>query len=324
MSGCAEQLGGVVGLHRAAVEDPHRLGRRGVAGGQQRAHEGERLLRLLGRRGAAGADRPDGLVGDDELAAAGRRRSRRGRPRAVRAGRPRSRPRRAGPRSRRRRGSAAARPRARPATLRASAVVGLAEQLPGARSGRGPPPSTPTSASIAAETSPVNAPCVLEVHVLGGDADAGAGAALDRDLERGERRADDDVDARRAPPRGGRNASRKSPASRARLVHLPVGGDQRPCGRSGILSSASTPGSSRPSISSSDAPPPVESQSTRSARPKRASAAAESPPPTTVVARRRRDGLGDGAGAGGERLQLERAHRAVPEHGAGLGRSRSA
>src|SRR5438046_2693681 len=47
--------------------------------------------------------------------------------------------------------------------------------------------------------------------------------------------------------------------------------------------SASTPGSLRPSISSSEAPPPVESQSTRSASPNSASAAAESPPPTTVA-----------------------------------------
>ena len=49
------------------------------------------------------------------------------------------------------------------------------------------------------------------------------------------------------------------------------------------------------------------------------SAAAESPPPTTVVPGASRDGLGDRARAGRERLELERAHRPVPEHGAGAG-----
>ena len=52
--------------------------------------------------------------------------------------------------------------------------------------------------------------------------------------------------------------------------------------RSGILAAPPLPGSSRPSISSSEAPPPVEIQSTESARPNLCSAATESPPPTTV------------------------------------------
>ena len=56
--GLGEELGGVVGLDRAAVED------RDV---DQAADERVRLLRLLGRRGLAGADRPDRLVGDDEV-----------------------------------------------------------------------------------------------------------------------------------------------------------------------------------------------------------------------------------------------------------------
>ena len=73
-----------------------------------------------------------------------------------------------------------------------------------------------------------------------------------------------------------------------------------------------------PSISSSEAPPPVESQSTSSASPNEASAAAESPPPTTVKPGRRGDRLGDRPGAGGERLELERAHRPVPEHRPGV------
>ena len=64
--------------------------------------------------------------------------------------------------------------------------------------------------------------------------------------------------------------SQKSRRLGERLVHLPVGRDHRrpiahrspPSPLAG--SSASTPGSALPSISSSDAPPPVESQSTPS------------------------------------------------------------
>ena len=72
-------------------------------------------------------------------------------------------------------------------------------------------------------------------------------------------------------------------------------------------------------MSSSDAPPPVERCVTSSARPNWCRAADESPPPTTVVARRGGHRLGDGARAGRERLELERAHRAVPEDRPGAG-----
>ena len=50
-----------------------------------------------------------------------------------------------------------------------------------------------------------------------------------------------------------------------RLVHLPVPGDERRAPR--VHDSATTPGSSLPSISSSEAPPPVERWSTSSTRP---------------------------------------------------------
>ena len=69
-SGSAEQLGGVVGLDRAAVEDPRALGLLAVAVGHQRAHEGDRVLGLLGRGHEPGADGPDRLVGDDDVAQA--------------------------------------------------------------------------------------------------------------------------------------------------------------------------------------------------------------------------------------------------------------
>ena len=68
-------------------------------------------------------------------------------------------------------------------------------------------------------------------------------------------------------------------------------------------------------MNSSDAPPPVLTWSTSVGEPeladrRRAVAAADH-----GERLRRRDRLGDGAGAGGERRQLEHAHRAVPEHG---------
>ena len=73
-------------------------------------------------------------------------------------------------------------------------------------------------------------------------------------------------------------------------------------------------------MSSSDAPPPVDRWVTRSARPncvqgRRRVAAADD----RRRAGRARHGLGHRARAGRERLELEGAHRAVPEHGAGAG-----
>ena len=60
------QLGGVVGLHAAAVLDADLGGGVGaVEFGDDGADEGVRVLRLLGGGGDAGADGPDGFVGDD-------------------------------------------------------------------------------------------------------------------------------------------------------------------------------------------------------------------------------------------------------------------
>ena len=67
--GQREQLGGVVGLDAAAVEDRAvRCGLLARAVGDQRADERDRLLGLLGRRHPPGADRPDRLVRDHDLA----------------------------------------------------------------------------------------------------------------------------------------------------------------------------------------------------------------------------------------------------------------
>ena len=56
---------GVVGLHRSAVEDPDAgRGLGAELGDEQRADESVDFLSHGRGRGLAGADRPDGLVGD--------------------------------------------------------------------------------------------------------------------------------------------------------------------------------------------------------------------------------------------------------------------
>ena len=61
------ELRDVVRRDAAAVEDAHGLGLRVAEHrGDFAADEGDRLLGVVGGGGAAGADRPDGLVGDDE------------------------------------------------------------------------------------------------------------------------------------------------------------------------------------------------------------------------------------------------------------------
>ena len=66
--GQRQQLGGVVGLDAAAVEDPRALGLLAGAVGDERPDERDRLLGLLGGRHPPGPDRPDRLVGDHHVA----------------------------------------------------------------------------------------------------------------------------------------------------------------------------------------------------------------------------------------------------------------
>src|SRR6478672_1773332 len=65
-----DQLGRVVGLDGAAIENPDRHRRARGACPDQAPDQGDRLLRLVWRRRAAGADRPDRLVGDHDVAEA--------------------------------------------------------------------------------------------------------------------------------------------------------------------------------------------------------------------------------------------------------------
>src|SRR5581483_979066 len=235
-----EQARGVVGLDRAAIED---------GDVEERLDERVRRLGQLRRRGPAGADRPDGLVGDDEplvgledgdlaaehvlglvrlallerLADAGD---------DVEAGLER--------------GGGAPR----------HAVVGLPEQLP--------------PLGVADERA---GDAELEEHRRRDLAGEGA-FRLPVDVLRVRRQAG--VDA--VPePREGRADDRVEAGERPRVgpvEHLPVAGDDH----EGI---AATPGSSFPSSSSRLAPPPVESHETRSARPSSLRARTETAPPTT-------------------------------------------
>ena len=86
---------------------------------------------------------------------------------------------------------------------------------------------------------------------------------------------------------------------------------------------ASMPGSDSPSSSASDAPPPVEMCAMRSATPNwlrgRDRVAAADHGEAGVLG----DGVGDGAGAVGEVLDLEHAHRAVPEDRVRVGDARA-
>src|SRR5579875_497819 len=79
------------------------------------------------------------------------------------------------------------------------------------------------------------------------------------------------------------------------IVHLPITGDNRGARRGSRhhrsphpqrSCRAATPGSTRPSRNSNEAPPPVDTCVILSAAPACSTAAAESPPPTTVVAPR--------------------------------------
>src|SRR3954452_7060550 len=268
--GQREQLVRVVGLHRAAVDDPHPLGRLLGAVADQRAAEAERILGLLGRRDLAGPDRPDRLVGDHDVAEAlvgdlaqvlldlvaqvslGVARL------ALVLG------------------LTHAEDRDEPGVERRlhllrQRTVGLAEVLA--------PLGVPEHDAVDPELDEHRGRDLAGerallglVHVLGVHADpvrrlAGRG-------QRGERHAHGHVDALARRDRGGELAR-----ARPRAVHLPVAGDE---GRA-RHASASTPGSVRPSMSSSDAPPPVETWSTSSSSPNFAIAAPLSPPPTTVV-----------------------------------------
>ena len=160
------------------------------------------------------------------------------------------------------------------------------------------------------------------MHVLGGDPDRGAGAALGHCAQGEEGGADHDLRAVGAG-RPGQEGAEELLGLGHRLAHLPVrcdvgpsfAHDRAPPFASVLASiSASTPGSRLPSSSSSEAPPPV-------LEPVDPIGEAELPQRGDRVAAADHGGrlalgdrLGQDPGAVGERLQLEGAHRTVPEH----------
>ena len=167
-------------------------------------------------RGAAGADRPDRLVGDDEAARPSRRRGsspraarRRARGSARRRARPRSRRRRrwrGGRRARRRRPCAATSASVSPWSARRSEWPTITA-------------TAPASASISAEMSPVWAPEGSRWQSWPPIGEAAAGEAGDE--RRG--RADQHVAAAGRAARGERVEHR---GRGGEAVHLPVSGDE--------------------------------------------------------------------------------------------------
>ena len=111
------------------------------------------------------------------------------------------------------------------------------------------------------------------------------------------------------------------------VVHLPVAGDERASavraeGRSGQAlgadRSASRPGRSPSSISSSDAPPPVEMWSISVGQPELRHRRGRVAPTDDREAPALGHRFGDGSGAGLEAGVFERPHGPVPQHGPGL------
>ena len=64
--GTGEQGRRIIRLDAAAIEDPECFGRAGIGGSDARSNMSVHGLGLLGRCRFAGADRPHGLIGDDQ------------------------------------------------------------------------------------------------------------------------------------------------------------------------------------------------------------------------------------------------------------------
>src|SRR5262245_13881435 len=130
-------------------------------------------------------------------------------------------------------------------------------------------------------------PLVLPVDVLGAEA-VGEAVAVDQRLhapQGGEGRAHHDLDAVRVAlvEQVGELLDRLD-RRQMRLVHLPVGRDDRPPVRHAFTSSGTMPGSRWPSRNSTEAPPPVDRWPNPPSSPNRPTPARRSPPPTTVYA----------------------------------------
>ena len=290
------------GFDAPAVQDPELAS--GAAGHvvEARPDRRDRGVGILGRGVAAGADRPDRFVGDHAASAIVVGRT----PANAAATWPRP-WRRCSPASRSSRVSPTQRIGVMPAPRTARSFLATISSVSPNSSRRSEWPTityfTLSFASIGALTSPVNAPSVSQWQFCAPSA-IGMLVAVDRRLhrtQRGERRAHDDVDARRSPCcRAGTTsfcttwiASKWSWC----IFQLPAIIGLRSVIFSALCvlrRSASQPGQVAPLDSSSAAPPPVDTWSMSSARPNwrdrgRAVAAADDGEAAAV-----RDRLGDG------------------------------
>ena len=202
-------------------------------------------------------------------------------------------------------------------TLRFTISIGLAEQPPSLRV---PDDHVlrPRLASMPALTSPVNAPSRSSYRVWPATPTFVIARRLRHRMQSRERRRHDDLDVVDVLHDAAELLDEHDRLVDG-LVHLPVRCDEWRAHDSAtsyqLLSSASTPGNVRPARNSSEAPPPVEMCVILPVTPAFATAAIESPPPITVVpltdatARRHFDG------SGRELVDLEDAHRTVPDDG---------
>ena len=250
--GLPQQLGRRVGRDAAAVEDAQGGAVHGLAG--DGAHQRARLLGDLRGGGAAGADRPDRLVGDREDVGRPRLHARQAGPHL--GGEPRLRL----PRLALVEGLAAAHDHREPGVERRRRagrhlVVGLA---------RGPALGVPHDRAGRAggedhrggDLAGVRARGLL-VHGLGQHADGAARRGARGRLEGRERRAHRHLGRRLPLAEVGAQAGDVLPRLHARLVHLPVPRDQR-AATTHAVGRAATPGRVLPSSISRAAPPPVE------------------------------------------------------------------
>ena len=292
--GQREQLGGVVGLDAAAVEDP----------GRARPARDRGRRRARGRRRSPPAPARASRRGRCRSPRSARRRSRRRRAARVATARgppgpggaacARCRRPRAPPRSRRRTGSARS-----PASSAAGTFSASARSVSPNSSRRSEcPRTTPwTSSSVSIGARHLAGERALGgvVHVLRVDLDARAARRVDHRPERGNGGQIATSTPSTEDTRGS-SAWMNSSASATVLYifQLPAMNGVR---EEPAHASASTPGSVLPSISSSDAPPPVERWVTWSARPKLVQRRGRVAAADDGRARRRRDRLGDRAGA---------------------------
>ena len=300
--GLRQQLRGVLGLDRAAVE--HRTV-------EQRLDERVRVLRHLGRRRQAGADRPDRLVGEHEaVVRAARLAERLTCARSTASVSPASRSLLA---SRRRRRS-----RRRPASSAASARRATSTSVSPKYCRRSECPTiaprTPSRDEHRRGDLARERALGFPVDVLRERHETGARRSATRPVYGGQTIA--------STPSTPASALAERQRVRAR-EHLPVAGDDHagdsPAGESRRRRAAPCPRAARGS-----APPPVETQETRPrARARSTRARSRAPPTTESASRVRGDRLGDGPRPAREARPFEDAHRAVPEDRPARRRSRS-